>query len=204
MEKKSHHKTAGKPLQFDKNNVLQKAMEVFWEYGYENTSIDLLEKNVWISRSSITNTFQNKRGLYNASLEVYQEFVFEKLVAPLRDEKSSAREALRAFFQNLFSLNSWEYCGKGCLILNTAWEFWGKDDMIKNLVEQNIFALENEFETVLHRSKKDHSLTHIPQNASKILVSSFVSLHTISKTLGDEKILKTYVDTIFSVIESWK
>jgi AcrR family transcriptional regulator len=46
MEKKSHHKTAGKPLQFDKNNVLQKAMEVFWEYGYENTSIDLLEKNV--------------------------------------------------------------------------------------------------------------------------------------------------------------
>jgi hypothetical protein len=76
--------------------------------------------------------------------------------------------------------------------------------MIKNLVEQNIFALENEFETVLHRSKKDHSLTHIPQNASKILVSSFVSLHTISKTLGDEKILKTYVDTIFSVIESWK
>jgi hypothetical protein len=36
--------------------------------------------------------------LYNASLEVYQEFVFEKLVAPLRDEKSSEREALVAFF----------------------------------------------------------------------------------------------------------
>ena len=36
------------------------------------------------------------------------------------------------------------------------------------------------------------SLQNIPQNTPQILVSFFINLHTISKTVGDEKILKKY------------
>lgn len=204
MKQTCQNKTVGKPLWFDRKDILSKAMEVFWTYGYAGTSIDLLEQNLWISRSSITNTFKNKRGLYNESLAIYRELIAEKLLIPLHHKNISAKERLKEFFNNVFILNSWKYCWKGCLIINTAGEFWGKDKDIKNLIKENINILENEFTIILEDGKKDMSLQNIPQNTPQILVSFFINLHTISKTVGDEKILKKYLEAIISMIDEWQ
>lgn len=53
--------------EFDEKAVLRKAMELFWEQGYEKTSMQDLVDHMGIHRRSIYDTFGDKRSLFLAS-----------------------------------------------------------------------------------------------------------------------------------------
>ncbi len=63
--------TRGPQKQFDTEVALTKAMEVFWEHGYEATSLSALLKNMGIGKKSLYDTFGNKRSLFLKALEYY-------------------------------------------------------------------------------------------------------------------------------------
>jgi TetR/AcrR family transcriptional repressor of nem operon len=46
--------------QFNREDVLNRAMDVFWRWGYESTSIEDLVEATGIDRGSLYNTFGNK------------------------------------------------------------------------------------------------------------------------------------------------
>ncbi len=55
--------------EFDRDEVLHKAMEVFWTRGYEGTSIQDLVKHMGINRQSIYDTFGDKHSLFLQALD---------------------------------------------------------------------------------------------------------------------------------------
>lgn len=57
--------------QFDKQKALHDAMMVFWDLGYEATSVDDLAKATGLSRSSLYGTFGNKQELYLNVIDHY-------------------------------------------------------------------------------------------------------------------------------------
>ncbi|MBW4706322.1 TetR/AcrR family transcriptional regulator [Roseobacter sp. YSTF-M11] len=59
--------------QFDINEALDRAMAVFWDLGYEATSVDDLTKATRVSRSSLYNTFGNKEDLFILVIDHYLE-----------------------------------------------------------------------------------------------------------------------------------
>ena len=56
---------------FDKDNVPDRAMRVFWERGYESTSIDDLLKATGINRGSLYGTFSDRRSLFLSAQDPY-------------------------------------------------------------------------------------------------------------------------------------
>ena len=58
---------------FDKDNVPDRAMRVFWERGYEANSIDDLLKATGINRGSLYGTFGDRRSLFLSALDRYVE-----------------------------------------------------------------------------------------------------------------------------------
>ncbi|WP_246772684.1 TetR/AcrR family transcriptional regulator [Paenibacillus polymyxa] len=57
--------------EFDETEVLDKAMQLFWEQGYEKTSMTDLVKHMGIHRRSLYDTFGDKHTLFLMALDRY-------------------------------------------------------------------------------------------------------------------------------------
>ena len=58
---------------FDEDEVLDKAMYLFWNQGYNGTSMQDLVDGLGISRSSLYDTFGDKHSLFIKTLENYKK-----------------------------------------------------------------------------------------------------------------------------------
>ena len=63
----------GRPRSFDKDQALDRAMDVFWRKGYEGASLADLTKAMGINPPSLYAAFGNKEGLLKAALDRYSE-----------------------------------------------------------------------------------------------------------------------------------
>lgn len=73
---------------FDRDTVVRAARTVFWEHGYDGTSIPDLEDATGIRRSSLYNTFGSKRGLFDAAVQSYLDEVIRPACAPSKTTRS--------------------------------------------------------------------------------------------------------------------
>src|SRR5690348_5749857 len=87
----------GRTKEFDRDQVLRKAMTVFWKKGYEATSIPDLLEAMGLSRSSLYETFQDKQSLYYEAIQHYKKLSQRKrdvlIAAP------TAIEGIRQYFE---------------------------------------------------------------------------------------------------------
>jgi AcrR family transcriptional regulator len=63
----------GRPLSFDRETVLERAMHVFWRQGYETTSISDLTTAMGITAPSLYAAFGDKEGLYREAVQRYRK-----------------------------------------------------------------------------------------------------------------------------------
>ena len=75
MENKDNSRTRGRPRSFDINEAVRKATLVFWDRGYEGTSVDDLTQAMEITTQSLYAAFGSKSELYKRALNWYQEEV---------------------------------------------------------------------------------------------------------------------------------
>ena len=107
----------GRPKQFDEQQALEAAMQVFWEKGCEATSCEDLLQAMEINAGSMYATFGDKQTLYERAFSHYcsraSEQFLEKLNGP-----GTPLENIRSFVQRLSDIDQ-----KGCMIANTLIEF---------------------------------------------------------------------------------
>jgi len=72
-EKQTIKRGRGRPKCFNEQEALQKAMLLFWEYGYESTSMSDLTKALNLTAPSLYSSFGDKSQLFHASLSYYLE-----------------------------------------------------------------------------------------------------------------------------------
>src|SRR6267154_256034 len=100
--------------EFDPEEVLHRAMEVFSVCGYEGTSIRDLVKHMRINRQSIYDTFGNKHSLFLQALNRYREIQSRK-VSEVLDRPGSVKRNLRLLFQEVVINRSRKKAGVAAL-----------------------------------------------------------------------------------------
>jgi TetR/AcrR family transcriptional repressor of nem operon len=96
-------------------------MDVFWERGYYDTSIDELIGRTGLHRAALYGEFGSKRGLFEAALRRYREKVIGTLVAPLARPDAALADIDR-FFRRIHRAAAAPEKRLGCLMVNTASE----------------------------------------------------------------------------------
>jgi len=107
-----------RPREFDLDEVLDRATELFWTRGYEATSVQDLVETLGVNRASLYSTFGDKAQLFEAVLHRYGERVNGALTTVLAPPASGA-EAVRAWFKLLIEKATQPGGPRGCLMLNT-------------------------------------------------------------------------------------
>lgn len=127
---------------YNTDEVLEKAMHVFWNNGYEQTSVRMLEKEMGINQFSIYSSFTSKHNLFVESLKKYREFVNKNVYADLL--KPGARLKDLELFLYLFADDKKSVKKyKGCLVVNSTGEISPMDDEVTiELVNYYMFIKE--------------------------------------------------------------
>ncbi len=122
-----------RPREFDPNDVLKTAVDVFWERGYHNGSVDEVIKRSGVAKYGIYGTFGTKRELFLKALAQFAADRHQDIQRPIRKPDASLPEIL-AFFKHAPKLMTPEKDPHGCLICNTGIELGLKDPEIRDFV----------------------------------------------------------------------
>jgi len=116
----------GRSKEFEENTVLKRAMELFWQQGYEKTSMSELVECMGIHRKSLYDTFGDKHALYLKVIDLYGEYSTAKLRAETLKAKT-AYQAIQYIFDYIIEVNEDKHLG--CLFVNAATEMgpWDKE-----------------------------------------------------------------------------
>jgi AcrR family transcriptional regulator len=88
----------GRPRGFDRQQALHLAMRVFWEKGYEDTSMTDLTTAMGIGSPSLYAAFGSKEELFREALELYRRTVNPEIAEALEADIPVA-EAIEAFLE---------------------------------------------------------------------------------------------------------
>lgn len=137
---------------YDIDEVLEKAMHVFWKNGYEATSVRFLEKEMGINQFSIYSSFYDKRNLFIESLKKYRLHVRSKVFNNLLREDTGIKDIEHFLIDFSEKIIEGKF-SDGCLIVNTAAEIGTKDELICNEVKGYFTFIREMFKEILLRSK---------------------------------------------------
>jgi AcrR family transcriptional regulator len=113
-------KSRGRPKVFDREVALDKAMTLFWQHGYEATSLADLVEATGAKAPTLYAEFVNKEGLFRAVLDRYISQFADKHEAQLFCEDKSVDAALRDYFSAIATCFTREDTPAGCFMINTS------------------------------------------------------------------------------------
>ncbi|WP_430410444.1 TetR/AcrR family transcriptional regulator [Kordia sp.] len=179
--------------QYIEEDVVEKAMHVFWIKGYEHTSMQMLEKQMGINKFSIYSSFGSKKGLFIESLKFYRKKVSE--ITKELETSTAGILAIKQYFYKFLKLSAGNGFGKGCLITNTLNEMDIETDTeIVAQVEGFRNQIRQLFYNKLMLEKyKDSALV---ENQADYLLISMIGLSSASK-ICDAAQLENYIENTF-------
>jgi len=128
-------RTPGRPRTFDLDDVLDRAIEVFRDRGYEGSSMADLERATGLNTSSIYNAFGSKKALFDQSLSRYEVVRLATIVEVLGAGTDGLDDLHRALeIQQLESLSEWGR--EGCLAVNTMIELGPRAGDVKDVLSE--------------------------------------------------------------------
>lgn len=107
--------------EFDRAEVLNSALQVFWSDGYEASSISKLLDAMEINRGSLYSSFNDKETLFREVMTTYVKLLSGVFKATLV-EIENPLEAISAFYRKAFLEIDDSLRSKGCLLFNTVSE----------------------------------------------------------------------------------
>lgn len=187
---------------FNEQEVLEKAMNLFWENGYHATSISDLKEHLGINRSSLYDTYGDKEQLFLKAIQHYRS-TNQKLIQQFLESRENVKEGIRALFKRAIQQSTADKNRKGCFVVNTAAELLPDDGHIKDLVQQNRIDFEKVFFDYLQfgveqgQLAKDKDLKAI----STLLFTLYNGLQVVTKVEVEENELLASVDALLTLLD---
>ncbi|MBB3131353.1 TetR/AcrR family transcriptional repressor of nem operon [Paenibacillus rhizosphaerae] len=188
--------------EFDMNEVLHKAMEVFGHYGYEGTSLPLLLEGLGIARQSLYDTYGTKKDLFIKAVRHYVNEKSSAVVVHL-EKTESVKEAIHGIFREIVNVLQDKDRRKECFILYSAIDQVPHEPEIAALFEEDRKRLERAFYEALVRAKEKQELSTDQdlQSLARYLYHSRYALTQVAKLTNDPKVLEEFTTVTLSTLE---
>jgi AcrR family transcriptional regulator len=109
----------GRPLSFDRDAALRRALELFWRQGYDTTSLADLTTAMRITPPSLYAAFGSKEQLFLEAKKRY-DATTERILGPILDDTPTARAAIGGFLVAAARAYTDPSAPAGCFVLSAA------------------------------------------------------------------------------------
>ena len=188
--------------QFDPDQTLERAMQVFWSCGYESTSVGDLVRETQVNRASLYATFGNKRALFLGALRRYDERFRKQRLHALEHSATSPRAAIQALFEGWIERATIGNDQRGCLLVNTTVEIGDRDATVRALVAETQRDTERFFRTriELGQARGEIAATIDPRRTAKMLLATLLGLLVLVRTRPEPELLRAIVEEAIETI----
>lgn len=177
--------------EFDVDEALDRATEVFWAKGYEASSISNLVDAMQINKGSLYNAFGSKKALFERVLLKYDT---EKRKASLRqlEAMDDPIRAIGTLFDALIAESNADTEKKGCLLVNTALDLPNHTDDVRTIVTSALSEFEQFFERLIKEAQKrgEASKSLNAGTVAKSLLAQVVGLRVLARGAFDKASLQ--------------
>ncbi|MDU0206028.1 MULTISPECIES: TetR/AcrR family transcriptional regulator [Paenibacillus] len=188
--------------EFDEGKALDAAMLLFWEKGFEATSLSDLTSRMGIQRPSIYATFGDKKGLFEAALRKYTSSHAVYVRTNLQNS-SSVKEAFRTFFENMVAKEYEKSPNWGCFCINSMVELAPHDEKFEILTREHQMYLSVIFQETIERGLSSGELDGgiNAKGLAQTLVVSLIGLTVFMKSRPDRVFVDNSVKEILTLLK---
>jgi TetR/AcrR family transcriptional repressor of nem operon len=194
----------GRPREFEVDDVLDRAIDVFRERGYEASSMADIERATGLNTSSIYNTFGSKEALFHQSLARYEAVRLAAIVDVLADGTGGLSDLHRALeLQQAESVSDWGH--GGCLAINTMIELGPRAGDAKELLADFRRRLAEAIRLPLDRAVAlgEMRLDQV-STALALLVTFTLGVGVLMRSGAADVELATHFEAAHALVESWR
>lgn len=191
----------GRVREFDEDKVLDAAMQLFWEKGYEATSLSDLTSRMGIQRPSIYSAFGDKKELFETALRKYTMSHASEARTRLQNQPS-VREAFRALFENVVHEEYSVSRSRGCFCINTMVELAPHDEKFEILTREHQMYLAVIFQETIERGIQSGELAS-GTNAkalSQALIVSLIGLTVMLKSRPERSFVNNTIEVTLTLL----
>jgi TetR/AcrR family transcriptional repressor of nem operon len=186
---------------FDKQEVLDRAMNLFWKKGYNATSAQDLVDHLGISRSSLYDTFGDKHSLFVKALKQYRINRVDPILR-LQNSVEDPEACIRLFFESVKEEAVGENSSKGCFVVNSAVELAPVDSEIAAIANAIMRDTEEALCRVI-KNGQDIGVFTTNQSARSLARFVFNALNGLRVTVkfnADREVLEEIINACLSVL----
>ena len=187
--------------EFNEEEALDKAMEVFWRQGYEKTSIQDLVDQMGIHRRSLYDTFGDKHSLFVQTLERYESLIAAQIRKQITEEMTTVESIRKIFALAVYSDNT---NPKGCLMVNTAVELSLLDNEVSQRIKSAFKQNENLIADLLIRgqARGEVASSFDINELARYILNALIGVRVLVKTTSDPQEFESTIDLTLSILKN--
>lgn len=188
----------GRPREFDIDQALDRAMGVFWQKGYEGASLQDLLDAMQIARGSLYKAFDDKHGIYLATLDRYDKTEVETGIAFLNDPKAGDGLAkIRAMLEGVKA----DRARRGCFLCNAAIDRASLDRHVEAKVSAMLGRLQAAIATALKQSRRGVRWSQSRRTATAAsILNAYMGLRVMARAGYSARALQAIIDKTLDTI----
>lgn len=177
---------------FDREDVLEKVTQTFWDKGFHGTSMQDVVNTTRLNRSSIYNSFGDKFGLFMEAVKRYQKLQLGKIDSLILSGGTPKEAIEQLFYGNIDD--------KGCFLINCTTELSSSDKNISNLLSDHKETLTGILKSLISEAQEKGEISEEkdPSALALYLFSSLQGFRVTSMLLDDSAKLRALANQILN------
>jgi AcrR family transcriptional regulator len=192
----------GRPRSFDADSALDAAVLLFWEKGYDGTSLTDLTAAMGINRPSLYATYGNKRDLFIQAIDRYAATHGKRAFSALQDEPDN-RTAVQRFFDASIDCALADGTPRGCLINTVATDAAENDPDLRTKLSHMFGQTDTAIaQQMAANQASDEPNDHEPEELARMAHSVSHSIMTRARAGASRQQLTEIADSFMAVLFS--
>jgi TetR/AcrR family transcriptional repressor of nem operon len=191
-----------RPAEFDREQVLDRAVQAFWEEGYCATSMATLTEATDLKPGSLYAAFKSKEGLFLAALDHYGERSVEQ-IQQILSSADTPLDGIRAFVGQLAANAMKPEAGRSCFLVNTVLEVARHNPPVRERVNHHLDAIEDLLRRVLETAQERGELAadKDPEALAAFIMTSIWGLRVLLAAGAERRRVEAVVEQVLRVLE---
>lgn len=190
--------------QYNRDHVLQKAVNLFWRRGYHATSLKAIEEELDMRPGSLYAAFGNKQGLFNAAIDTYAQAMRAGVKAHI-ESRGKVIEGVIGYLRALL-LDSPGQHPAACMVVKTLLESTDLDKSLHDKAVSLLQQVEDDFSELFEQAKAAGELHKNvdSRRLARLLQTQIMGARSFSHSNNHPEVIQHLLDDIEMIFEPYQ